>query len=226
MARLKYGIIVTEIKGKVAGMVFQGGNNSKVLRASNNKRNSKSASLSLSTSILSQITSQWKLLTNSDRLAWATAALSYPFVDSFGSTYFGSAYQCFTSYNRNLLTIGSTMVTTPSIVVPSINVGPFTFSSSTKDNVSIDPTITLVTSQFYLIYATPALSMGRNNNNAKFKLIAAVDMNGLTTIKVNPFYEKVFGSFSSDSKVIFKIVQVNPTYPFQYFPYTISTDIT
>lgn len=225
MAVLKYGLIVTEIKGKVNGQVFQQGNNAKILRTNSNKKNSKSPALSHSTSLLAQVTSQYKLLSNADRLAWATAALTYPFTDKFRNTYYGNAFQCFTSYNRNLLTIGSPMVTTPNIVTPATNVGPFSFTSSTKIDVTIQPTTVLGTSQFYLIYASPAYSQGRNNNNATFKQIAAIDMNGVGNLKLNSFYNAVFGSFISDSKVIFKIIQVNPLYPFLYFPYIISTVI-
>lgn len=226
MAVVKYGLIITDIKGKVNGQTLQGGNFSKVLRTNSNAKNSKTTALSNSTNKLVSVTSQWKLQSDADKLLWEAAALTYPFTDKYGNTYYANGFQCFTSYNRNLLTIGYPITPTPNAVFPSIDVSPFTFSSTTKANVTIVPTTILASTQFYLIYASQAYSAGRNNNNPIFKLITAIDMNGVAAIKVNTYYNAVFGNFISNSKVIFKIVQINPTYPFQYFPTIISTIIS
>lgn len=226
MALVKYGLIITEIKGKLNGQVLQGGNNSKILRGNSNKKNSKSNALNQSTSLLVQVTSQFKLLTPGEHASWVVAAASWPFIDKFGNTYYGNAFQCFTAYNRNLLTIGGTIVGNANAVTPSVNVGPFSFTSSTIADVTITPTTVLATDQYYLVYASPGYSKGRNMNNPSLKFLGAINMNGAAELKITSYYNAVFGDFIKTSKVIFKITQVNPDYPFAYFPVTISSVIS
>lgn len=226
MASVKFGLIVTDLKGKVGGMTFQGGNKSKVLRSNSNTKNRKSTSLSNSNNKLVQITSQWKELSDANKILWQSAASLWPFVDKYGDTYYGSGFQCYTAYNRNLLTIGSSPVASPNVVSASLNVGPFSFSSHSVASVRIVPTLVLIPSQYWLVYASPALSSGRNDNNAPTKLIAALDMRGVASFNANTYYPSVFGNFIQRSKVVFKICQVNPLYPFQYFPTVISTIIS
>lgn len=226
MAVVKYGLIISDIKGKVGGQVLQGGNNSKVLRNNTNKKNSKTSSLSAAVNKLISVTSQYRNLSPAAISDWTLAAASWPFIDKYGTTYYSGPFQCFTAYNRNLLTLGLPIVTSPNAPAAALDVSPFSFSSSTVANVTIDPTTVLLTSQYYFIYATAALSPGRNANNATYKLITAKDMKLLASLKVNTFYNAVFGNFIQGSQVLFKIVQVNPDYPFMYFSTIISTIIT
>lgn len=226
MAVVKYGLVITEIKGKVGGQVLQGGNRSKILRNNSNKKNSKSSALNNATNKLVAVTSQFKLLSAIEHAAWVTAASQWPFTDKYSTIYFGSAFQCFTAYNRNLLTLNLPITYTPNVPSPATDVSPFIFTSSTVANITITPTTVLLTSQFWNIYASPCYSKGRNNNNAQFKLIDSLDMIGQSSYRATTPYSNVYGPPKLNSKIIFKIVQVNPAYPFQYFPTVLSTIIT
>ena len=225
MAVVKYGLIITDIKGKVGGQVLQGSNNSKILRNTHQKRNSTSSLLNQSTALLVQVTSQWRNISDANKLLWATGALLWPFTDKFGNTYYASAYQFYTAYNRNRLTINYPVVANPNIVIPAENIAPFTILNCTAVSIRIESTIAPAVAQFWLIYASSGLSTGRNDNNANLKLIKAINMQGLTTLEIITFYTAIFGVPVVGSKIVFQIIQCNPLYPFYYYPTTLSSAV-
>jgi len=84
MARLKAGLIVTEIKGKLGGVTFRETPNgmivSKKSRGASLDRTQKNSALA----ILSSINKEFSFLNQSEKKAWETVAKRYPYVDSFG----------------------------------------------------------------------------------------------------------------------------------------------
>jgi hypothetical protein len=110
-ARVKYGSIITEIKGKVGGTVFQGGRSGGVMKnlGSNIKRelitpsgepigNKKQNEINLSI-----VTKAWSSLTEGERNTWSNLLGVWTFTDKFGNVYNGTAFQIFTACNLNRL---------------------------------------------------------------------------------------------------------------------------
>lgn len=226
MAQYKPGIALGQLKGSIGSTTFQGGNVSSVIRNKGYKKGSSSSSKSLQTSRLASITSQWKKLNAGERNAWKIAALSWSFIDKFGTPYFGTAYQCYVAYESNLALIGAAYVNTPNIVSPAVNVNPIRVLPLNAIKVVVTPTVALAVSQFYLVFATAACSQGRNTNNAKFRLIAAKDMNATVSYDFITEYKAVFGAPIAGTQIIFKFIQVNPLYPYQYFPFVVGCPVT
>ena len=72
MAIVRYGSIMTELKGKIGGQVFQGGNTVPIFRNNYAGSNRKRYVSSTENVIMSKLAHEWQLLTNSERLSWTT----------------------------------------------------------------------------------------------------------------------------------------------------------
>ena len=153
MARVQYGTIVTELKGKVAGQVFQRGSTGFVLRNKNSRKGSDSLIRSASARLLTRVSSSWRDLTDEERTQWSGGAVNWPFVDKFGVPYTGSGYQYYMAFNRNRLQIGLAMVTAPVSPVSGNIAGELVFSPSTSSLVVTWEELPGVDSS-YIVYAT------------------------------------------------------------------------
>lgn len=181
MARAKYGAIITEIKGKIGGTVFQGSRSGGVIK---NKPNNKSSSgsgkltkadagrLFLPQRTISTLASNWRLLSVSDQLAWNTSAPLYPFTDKYGQPYTGSGYQLYMSINSNLLLIGADPLDIPPAPSDIEPTPPFTIDWTTPGSVIIDTPSPVPANYVLQLYATPCMSLGRKPSNGDYKLIA------------------------------------------------------
>lgn len=132
MAVAKYGTIVTELKGRIGGNVFQGGYGSNVFKnkgdISKHKRNTAFVGkTSTKRAIFSEVAQAWRGLTDIQRLGWNGAAASFPATNKFGDIYTPSGYQLFMQFNSVAVANGGGVnadtpipVTFPSLVGSTI----------------------------------------------------------------------------------------------------------
>jgi len=226
MAQYNPTIALGQLKGKIGSTVFQGGNHTSVIRGRGYRKGSGSASRSLRTAQIVQLSTMWASLTAAQKLAWKGAATTYPFINKFGITYYASAYQCFVAYNSWLLNAGLAALTSPAAVIAPTNEAPFSCTACTVPTITIkwnaDPGI----HQYIFIYASRPLSQGINMNNPKVKFIQFGDMRGATSINIYNNYHAIYGNFNTGQQVIFKTVCSAPSYGFPYFPSIFNATIT
>lgn len=118
MAQVKYGSIITEIKGKVGGTTFQGGRTGGLMKNKGKvfvrgwDRVPIGAGSSGTTQIanFSKVTKYWSQITTEQRNSWSGLVGIWTFVNKFGDTYNGSSYQIFCAANINRLSLGLTML--------------------------------------------------------------------------------------------------------------------
>jgi len=115
MARVKYGALITEIKGKVGGSVFQGGRSGGIVKnlpqglvRHSRRLGTSEAKNSIS---FSQVTKGWSQLSQIQRDTWSALLGTWTFTDKFGDVYNGTPYQIFCAVNLNLLFAGLTKFT-------------------------------------------------------------------------------------------------------------------
>lgn len=226
MARVQYGAIVTELKGKIAGQVFQKGNNSLVLRNKGYAAGTSSAARSAANRNITTQASRWKSLTSMQVAAWEAVVLSWPFIDKFGNSYIGTAYQVFIAYNSALMQLGLSVVDTPG--TPGVDQSPGIITASYDlsgaltigwPNVSILP-------QYLQFFVSPAMSAGRNNNNVRFKYINVTDQSLSDEWSDSPTYSTYYGIPPVGSKIVVKITCRNPVFPKVFETQIISLIVT
>lgn len=204
-AVVKYGTIITEIKGKVGGNVFQGGTAGPQMK---NKQNfgrghwlgsgkltkADAGRVIQSTGNLATVASSWRGVADADRASWVTAAPNFPFKNKFGQPYTASGYQLFMSVNTNLLAVG--------IALTDVAPVPITLLVTPSVSVTCDatiPTTYLLTVRVpadyaLILYATVSQSVGRNLTAGRLKAIKVIQHSTLTGVDVTPEYTAVFGT--------------------------------
>jgi len=110
MASIKMGAIVTDIKGKLGGHVFQKGNQSRVLKTGGKPRINKSSIVRKRETILSELRSTWNGLTVAERLDWGFTAKNFPFKNQFGDSILYGGYQLFLKLNVNRRLVGGSVL--------------------------------------------------------------------------------------------------------------------
>lgn len=223
MARVQYGSIVTELKGKVAGQVFQGGNVGFVLRNKGYTPGISSTKRQAANRNLVANTSTWRDLSDSDRAAWAAGAPNWLFTDKFGNTYVGSGFQMHNAYNSILLSLGLPTVSVPGVVAAPNDPGTAVivcksngYSSVTWDNPG-------GTDDYIAVFASASQSAGRNINNVRFKRLYYLHIDGDDAINDYLSYIAAWGLPQLGSTVVFKVVYYNSTFPYGYYTQIVST---
>lgn len=107
MARVKYGTIVTEIKGKLSGSVFQKCGQSLSLRSNPSKLISRSPASMITRNNFRKLASLWHTLDAEQRYTFSANAPGYPTFDKWGNRITLSDYQLFIFINRVLQLTGT-----------------------------------------------------------------------------------------------------------------------
>lgn len=226
MARVQYGTIVTEIKGKNQGHVFQGGNVGFVLRSKGYTPGIGSTQRRKANANLSLFATLWRTLTGGQRTAWNALAPNWLFVNKFGQSYQGSGFQIFCSYNGYYNTINQAHVTSPGApsAPPTLDFFSLAFSLAGtldwEDSNSGDP------GDYVSFYASAPVSPGRNKNHARYKLIATLPSDGAPSYDLTTAYTSVFGIPNIGQQIIIKQVSLRTTYPYPYYPTVESCIVT
>lgn len=134
MARVKYGSLVTEVKGKIGGQILQAGNCSKIMRTKPNVskfRNMISSDQNLMYQFLAY---KWSLLTSEERESWSDKAPLYPFEDSFGDMFTGSPYNVYVFLNSGLYMLSEDLL----VSCPDPEPAPEPFETSLSIDISAE----------------------------------------------------------------------------------------
>lgn len=193
MASVKYGAMITELKGKVGGQAFQGGNVGYVLRNIHYTSRSAFPRRQRVNYWLAQLAYTWRSLTSGNKAAWTAIAAAWTFTDRYGNTYEGSAFQIYMSYNGLRLSLGLAAVTTPSALVTPTNPGVISVAISLPSDYDLIWSNTGSTNDYVVLFASAPGSPGSTLTGAKMVQLGSWSINGLLFIDFQSEYEAEFG---------------------------------
>jgi len=193
MARVQYGTIVTGLKGKLGGQVFQNGNTIQVLRNKNSRKGSDTLAKSQTNQAITYIAGHWRGLTPAQRTSYDSGALSWPFTDKFGNTYYGSGYQFHNAYSAGRLLLQAPLQTAPNLPVSTEPVGTMSYTMSNAGNYNYANSLTSTIDQTILLYASAPYAPGRNANNPTVRLITGYSTKFFTNKNFKTEYQTIFG---------------------------------
>lgn len=212
-AIVKYGAIITEIKGKVNGAVFQGGtagpqmkadpaliaaivSGSKLTKADAGRVMNPQANIGL-------VSTTWKTLDDADRQTWVAAAPNYMFKNKFGEPYTASGFQVYMSLNTNLVAVGEPMVTVaplPTLLIPT---PPCNIVYGIGAAPKLRFTYEVLTGFKGVLYASVSQSAGKSLTKGRLKAIAVFAAGSGTAYDLDSQYQNIFGSIPLHGNVWF-----------------------
>lgn len=217
MAQVKYGALITELKGKVGGTVFQGGpggpvcKNIDAIRDSAKLTKADAGRVINTLPLTAQVAGFWRTLTDAQRASWATGAVNFPAFNKFGVAYTPSAYQVFMTLNFQVYQLtGAILYSCP---VPITVNDPPTFSIAQPDLTSLDVTWAggIQTDCTIRVDATQPMAAGRKPKDSFFKCIAEWPDSTTSPEDLFPGYANVYGSFPIGAKIYFRFTSISNT---------------
>jgi hypothetical protein len=143
MAVVKYGSIITQLKGKLDGHVFQRCGQSLSIRSISARKLTSSVAKSVSKKKMGFVASSWRSISASQKAAWSAAAPTYPTLDKYGNRIVLTGFQLFVFINKRYSLISPSYVSTASNYAPpapnSVVIGPYVISTAHCDFWSYTP---------------------------------------------------------------------------------------
>lgn len=209
MAKIKFGMMMTDARGKLGGQVFSKNRGGAYVRTKVTPSNPQTLAQSVVRANLSTISQAWNALSVSQIANWNTAVDNWKSTDIFGDIKIPSGKNLFTKLNVNLLNTSRA----PILDVPE------------KENVVISPTVTVsydatadtwnvvglgtVPGVVYQVEATPAVPNGVSYVKNRFRVVTYGASSSAINTDLVTAYPNKFGALTVGDKVFFRIRSIN-----------------
>jgi len=211
MALIKFGMVVTDARGKLGGQVFSKNKGGAYVRTKVTPVNAQTAAQTSSRQLLSQFSSEWKALTQAQRDAWNAAAPNFPGTNVFGDAVVKSGKNLFTRLNVNLTLVGSPTINEPPIPAEVPSAGIQSVLINTVGGASVIATTQAAPGSALIIRATAGMSPGISNFKNRLRVIESGANGSSTAFPIQASLEAKFGAPEEGQKVGVSIVFVNTT---------------
>src|SRR3989304_8150625 len=100
MAKIIFGDIITDMRGKIGGAIYSRNGSCSYKKNFTMPTNPQTEAQSIVRAVFAAIMQAWgNTLTALERLSWSDGRLNFPFTNNLGQTYYLSASQLFTKLN-------------------------------------------------------------------------------------------------------------------------------
>ena len=209
MAKIKFGMMMTDASGKLGGQVFSKNRGGSYVRTKVTPVNPQTTAQMTIRGIFASISSAWSSLTESQRATFNGFVNDYARTDIFGDLRNPSGKNLFQRLNQNLSISGQSQIT--DCVAPSEV--PFANLVSALGDVSgTELEVTTAgdtTGSIVVFWATPQLSQGTSFVKNKLRQIAYVNGDDALTRNVWSDYITKFGTPSAGANIFIGVRVIN-----------------
>lgn len=213
MAKIKWGALVVDGRGKLGGHVLTKNRSGASMRTKVTPVNPQTSYQLGVRNRFSTYSQGWKSLTAAQIIAWNAAVGDFSKTNIFGDTVNPSGFNLYQRLNNNLVTTGNSAITSPptpaavgEVVAESLTAesGTQSLSLVLSDDVPANTSVK--------VFATAQLSAGRNFVKSQYRLIGILDPAATTPVDLLSLYQAKFGDIDQvGSKIFVKCVAVNAT---------------
>ena len=212
MARIKWGMFVTDGRGKVGGHVLTKTRSGATVRTKVTPANPQTSYQGNVRGIFGSISRAWSALTEAQRLTWQNATEAFTKTNVFGDSYKPSGKNLFTALNSNLLNINEPQIN----VAPSVEeVAYIDFQtvsvSVATGQIAIDYSAVPLGGDFVLVLeASAPLSAGKYNFSGSYRKIGQWKSDEIPDdTAMFAMYVQKFGTPVVGKKIAFRIKAIN-----------------
>lgn len=197
MALVRYGSIVTELRGKMSGSCFSKCQSGFIMSNLPLPRVNTSTYNALSKRAVVNLVSTWHSLSAAQKLAWTAQAALTTFYNALNEPYNPTGYQLFFAVNNRIARFGGALIQNAvTYQVQTLNVAQPTsivFNTNTF-NFGFNPTA--VANSFYALYTYKAQNKAYQGSNPPWRLLkvaASFDQVDLTLVPLlKSMYPSIF----------------------------------
>lgn len=213
MAKVQFGVIATDLRQKIGGVVYARNRGGAYVRTKVTPINHHTAAQNTIRANMTTISKRWgSVLTDLQRLAWTNFAQAFPTTDQFNQTLILSGLAIYVRCNQTSMATAGGFIDDPPA---DQNVGhPKAFGIQTLTAPNIldltDWNISDAAGQYFALWATPPLSPGRNSFTPFYHRFYIQLMPPPDPLSVGPNYVVRFGNLIAGKKVAIQLQILNP----------------
>jgi hypothetical protein len=203
--------IMGEMRGKAGSDVFSKNHFGGFIRKRVKGTNPRTVKQINVRAFMTDISKAWKTLDDTDRIAWNNYASGRQLKNRLGSNITLTGESTYIKLNRNLQTVGATLIDTP----PSANATPPELLAAlgvaivSATSITVSCTTAPSAHNFVEIYASKPLSQGRYYNSA-YRFLGLWKTADTNSFAITTLYTNVFGALPvADEKVFFKFISTS-----------------
>lgn len=209
MAKIKFGMFMTDARGKVGGQVFSKNRGGAYVRTKVTPANGQTARQSFVRQLLGAISQSWSGLPQSARDSFDAAVAQWSKTDIFGDIRNPTGKNLFTRLNINLINSGQAEI----LLAPEKQEMPILEVEAVYNDAGVMDLqgISNIPGSKLVVSATAPQSAGTNFFRGKFRQIGVYDGATLATATLQDNYEAKFGVPKPSANVAFELKLVLPT---------------
>lgn len=213
-AKIKFGAMMTDARGKLGGQVFSKNRGGAYLRTKVTPVNPNSSAQAIVRNRLTAFSQGFRSLTQNEITAWNSAVQDFQTTDIFGDLKKPTGLNLYVKLNANIDQVSGSAITTPPNISDSAN-APFVITAGSATVVGggavsvVFAPSPVPADNAIVVYATRPLSAGKNFVKNEFREIGVVDEAGTTPFTATTAYTTKFGAVAAGQKVVFKLVPIN-----------------
>lgn len=176
MAKVKFGVVVSDMRNKLNGSVFARNKGGAYVRTKVTPLNPQTTAQVSARALLTQLSQNFRSLTQEQITAWNNAIQQWGTTDIFGDVVNPTGLALYVRLNANILNAGGTAIVTPPSPIGADAITALSLAgdvSSSTYTVTFAPASVPADHAMYL-ESTTMLSPGINNANSKFRSIAVL----------------------------------------------------
>lgn len=216
MAKVNFGTVVNDARGKIAGIVLSKNKSGAYVRTKVTPANPRTAAQQAVRANFASLSQAWSgTLTQAQRDAWTAYATTFPRTNIFGNSLVLNGLNMYCALGAIMMQLGMP----PSLVPPaSPAVSPAawlsTFATATVSALTITETAVSTDATAYnYVFATRSLPAGRSASPSDYRLTYLnADLVAPGPITIGPNYLGIFGAPTVGNKIYALIATVDGTY--------------
>lgn len=192
MARVTYGVPVTELIGSIAGVTFQRNSSGTIARSRPRWPVNPSSLQATQQALMARLVSYWPTLSSAYKGYWNALAAAHNHFTPWGAEKTLNGYQWFLSCNLNLLVTEQALIDTPEAYSLPLTPDDFVLTADTSHfHINFDPAYT-PGSNYLAIYASPPIRQASIKLRRACYLIDIVTVSAVTIIDILAAYIATF----------------------------------
>lgn len=211
MAKIKFGMMMTDARGKLGGQVFSKNRAGAYIRTKVSPVNPRTSTQMTSRSILGSLSTSWNDITDAQRESWNKAVSQWQKTDIFGDLKQPTGKNLFVRLNKNLVQSGQPSIDVAPAKVEMPEISIFTAAINTTGESVSFAGLPTISSGSYQLSATPVLSPGVSFAKNKFRVIGYYADIAVAGEAIFLAYQNKFGTVADGDNIQFQVKYIAPT---------------
>lgn len=211
MAKIKFGMAVSDMRGKLNGSVFARNRGGAYVRTKVTPINPKTARQIEVRARLTALAQGFRSLSQDQIAAWNNAVSQWQRTDIFGDLVSPTGLALYVRLNGNLLNAGQAIIDNVPAVgsVEQVSSLTLTGDESTQALSLAALPATVPADTTLVIEATEPLSLGINNANSRYRFIGSFAAAAASPYNIASIYTDKFGTIKADQKIFIRAKYVS-----------------